>query len=560
VEPNWRYGLRPLKETIVGDIKPTLTLLLGAMALVLLIATVNVSGVLLARGTVRMREMAVRASLGAGRARLARQVITESALLGAIGGVLGFLLAALLVSGAARIAEGLIPRMNEVTTDGMAAAFALTCGMLAGVLAGVLPALRLPWDHLLTSLRDAGRTASAGPGYGRVRQALVVAEIALTVMIVTGAMLLAKSLFRLQAVDPGFHAEGVLTFRLSLPVNPYGTDERQAAFFAALEERLRAVPGVSSAAFAMALPPDLLPLSNNYTIEGSSVGSQGASGVAEWTLVSPDYFHSMGIRLFGGRTFSAADGPQSPAVAIVNETFVRRHYPDGQAIGKRLKGGDWDRSAPWVTIVGVAADVPYGKGLDGGADATVYRAYSQNLWWLSPFVIVKGAGDPARLVRPVREAVASVDPNLPLRDVATMRERLRTSILEPRARSLLFALLGGLAIALAVTGIYGVMSYHVSQRRREIAIRRVLGAPASQVVRESVASGLRLAAAGVILGVLGAMMMGRSLAAVLYSVNPRDPFVLISVAALLSGCALLACAVPTIRTVALDPALVLRDE
>ena len=560
VDPQWRYGLQPLKDTIVGDIKPTLTLLLGAMGLVLLIAIVNVSGLLLARGTVRMREMAVRASLGAGRSRLARQVIVESALLGGLGGLLGFGLAGLFLSEAARRAERIVPRMHEVAIDGTAAAFALTCGMLAGVLAGVLPALRLPWRHLLTSLRDAGRTASAGPGYGRARQALVVAEVALTVMIVTGAMLLAKSLFRLQAVNPGFHAEGVLTFRLSLPAIPYETDERRAAFFASLEERLRALPGVSSTAYAMALPPDLLPMSNNYTVEGSSTGSQGASGVAEWTVVSPRYFDAMGIRLLAGRAFAAADGSGSPPVAIVNETYVRRHYPDGQALGKRLKGGDWDASRPWVTIVGLVADVPYGKGLGGGADATVYRPYAQNLWWRSPFVVVKAAGDPGRLVAPIREAVASIDPNLPLRDVATMQERLRTSLLEPRARSLLLALLGGLATALAVTGIYGVMSYHVSQRRREIAIRRVLGAPASQVVRGSVASGLRLTAAGIGLGVAGALLTGRTLAAVLYSVNPRDPLVLLSVVGVLSGCALLACAVPTMRAVRLDPASVLRDE
>lgn len=560
VEPNWRYGLRPLKDAVVGDIKETLLLLLGAMGLLLLIAVVNVSNLLLARGTVRVREMAVRASLGAGRGRLARQLVVESALLGVIGGALGLVLASLLVRAAGSVAATMVPRIEEVGMDGLAVAFALTCGIGAGVLAGVLPALRLPWRHLLTSLREAGRSASAGPGHGRTRQGLVVAEIALTVMIVTGAMLLAKSLLRLEDVDPGFRPDGVLTFRLSLPNEPYANDDRQSAFLTSLDERLRSIGGVSSVAFAMALPPNLLVLSNNYTLEGVSAGSQGSNGVAEWTVVSADYFSAMGIRFINGRPFSVDDRAESPRVAVVNEAFVKRHHPDGRALGKRLKGGEWNPSAPWTTIVGVVADVPYGKGVWGGADATVYVSYPQNLWWLSPYVIVKASGDPSRLVAPTRQAIADIDPNLPLRDVATMNERLRRSMVEPRVRSLLFALLGGLALTLAVTGIFGVMSYHVNQRRRETAIRRALGARAREVVGATVASGLRLACAGIVLGTAGAIALSRSFSTMLFQVSPRDPGVLFAVAALLASCALVACAIPAFRTAGVDPASVLREE
>lgn len=234
--------------------------------------------------------------------------------------------------------------------------------------------------------------------------------------------------------------------------------------------------------------------------------------------------------------------------------------PDGQAIGRRLKGGDWDSAAAWTTIVGVVVDVPYGKGIWGGADATVYLPYPQNLWLQSPYVIVKAAGDLSRLVPAVRRALTSIDPNQPLRDVATMDERLRLSMLEPRVRSLLFAWLAGLAVSLAVTRIYGVMSYDVNQRRRETAIRRALGARARDVVGATLTSGLRLALAGIVIGTAGAILLTRGLSTLSFHVSLRDPGVLAAVAALLATCALIACAVPALRTARVDPASILREE
>ena len=305
-----------------------------------------------------------------------------------------------------------------------------------------------------------------------------------------------------------------MTFRLSLPDEPYSNEDRVALFAANLEDRLRGEPGMSSVAFALSLPPNLLVMSNNYTVEAESLDSAGVKGVAEWNVVSTDYFSAMGIGVPRGRPFTLDDRARSPRVAIVNDAFVRKHYPDGQALGRRLKSGDWDATAPWTTIVGIAADVPYGKGLWGGADPTVYLPYAQNLWMQSPYVIVKSDGDPSRLVPALRQAVKSIDPNLPLRDPATMNERLRTSMIEPRLRSLLFALIAGLALALAVTGIYGVMAYHVNQRRRETAIRRALGARASGVVGSMVAAGLRLVGTGIVLGTIGA---------VADVAQPRDP-------------------------------------
>jgi predicted permease len=561
VEPNWQYRLRSLQETMVADVRQSLLLLLGAMALVLAIAVVNVANLFLARGTARAREIAVRASLGAGRGRLARHLLAEAALLGAVGGTAGMGLAYLLLGLVSQEVARVLPRANEIRPDTGMAIFALVCGIGAGLLAAVVPAARVPWGRLATFLREGDRSASAGgPVHGRARQALVVAEIALTVAVLTGAVLLAKSMMRLQDVNPGFRPEGLASFRLTLPENPYDTDERRAAFLTGLDERLRADTGANAVAYAFSLPPNLLVMSNNYTVEGASVGSAGTSGVAEWNLVSDQYFSTMGIRLVDGRMFGSQDRPSSADVAIVNETFVRRHFPDGRGVGRRLKGGNWNPSEPWTTIVGVVADVPYGKGLWGGADLTVYRPLDQNRWVQSAYVIVKAPGDASRIVPVVEQSVRKADPHLPVRDFAMMTDRIRTSMLEPRLRSILFLMIAGLALALSITGIYGVMAYHVAQRRRETAIRRALGARVADIVGSTLAAGLRLTIGGLVVGTAGALLLTRSLSSMLFNVSPRDPAALATVAALLAAASVLACSVPAFRSSSVDPASVLRDE
>lgn len=560
VEPNWEYRLRSMKETIVGDVRPTLLLVLAAMALVLLIAIVNVTNLFLARGTVRARELAVRASLGASRGRLARHLLAESALLGTIGGLLGIWLATGIHGIGIDAARRILPRIDEVQLDVTVVAFAVACGIASGIIAGTLPAVRLPWHRLATFLRDGGRTAGDGIGRGRTRQALVVAEIALTVTVLTGAVLLAKSFVRLQATDPGFEPAGLASFRLSLPDEPYGNEERLGAFLTELEAKLAGIPGVRSVSYSLALPPDHLVMSNNYTLEGSTAGAAGVAGVAEWNAVSLDYFSTLGIRMLAGRSFTMDDRTSGPDVAIVNETFVRRHYPDGNVLGRRFKSGNWNPAGPWTTIVGVAADVPYGRGVWGGADVTIYRPYSQSLWSQSAYIVLKTDGDPAQLTRPAEQVVKALDPRLPLRDVATMRDRLHMSVTEPRLRTLLFALIAGLALALAIVGIYGVMAYHVNQRRRETAIRRALGARAADVIGATLTKGLTLALTGVAVGTAGALMLTRWLSAMLFHVSPNDPAAIATVAGLLTVAAALACWVPAMRNARIEPASVLRDE
>jgi putative ABC transport system permease protein len=522
VDPQWRYGLRSVQDTIVGDTRRTLGVALGAVGLVLLIAILNVANLLLARGTTRSREFAVRASLGAGRWRLARQVLAESAVLGLLGGALGLGLAMLAIGLVRETALAIVPRMHEVRASLPIALFALGTGIGAALLAALVPVFRLPWRGLADSLRDGGRSVGEGRHHGTARRVLVAAEIAVTLTVLSGAALLAKTLLRLEHTDPGFEPAGVVTFRLSLPDNPYNP-ERTGVFLEDLESRLRAIPQVSSVAFAGSLPPNNLYYTNNYTLEGQTSNAPGTTGVAEYVEASPTYFDAMGIRLLQGRRFDVSDRQDAPRVAIVNSTFARRHFPGESAIGKRLKGGEWNATAPWTTIVGVAADVPYENGVWGGVGPTVYQPIAQNLWQSSPYIVVKATGDPQALVPFLRAAVRAIDPALPLRDVATMDGRLRTSTLAPRFRSWLALALAGVALALAITGIYGVMTYHVTERRRETAIRRALGAPGGRIVGEVMRSGLLLAAIGIAIGLAGALGASRSLSSLLYQVKADDP-------------------------------------
>jgi putative ABC transport system permease protein len=565
-KPDWRYRLLPMKEVLVGDVRQTLLLLFGAVGLVLVIAIVNVANLLLARGTARSRELAVRASLGAGRGRLARQLLTESALLGLLGGATGLAISFLLLDVVRTMAATLVPRLEEVRLDPVVIGFALLIGIAAGLLAGVLPVVRIG-RQLGDVLRDGGRGAGEGVRAAGARRLLVAIEIALALTVLAGAALLVKTLVRVQSVDPGFRAEGVLSFRLSLPADPYRDTARLDAWLTALETRLRGLPVVSSVAYVTSLPPDLVQWSNNYTLEGTQPDGKGGPGaVAPWLLATPDYFATMSIPVRRGRGFAAADRAGAPEVAVVSEAFVRQHFPDGRAVGRRFKSGDADSRNPWITIVGVAGDVPYERGVWGGHHPTIYLAHAQNLGVRAPFVVIKtkteGASShsPHGLVPAVRQAVLSLDASVPLRDVASMTERMHKSTAVPRFRSVLFSLLAGVALLVAVTGIYGVLSFHVNQRRRETAIRRALGAPGTLIVRDIIAAGLRLTAIGIAIGLAGGLALARGLSGLLYDVRPNDPAVFASAAGVLMAAALAACAVPAIRALRIDPVSILRDE
>jgi putative ABC transport system permease protein len=558
VHETWRYRLKSEREVLVGDVRETLFMLLSGVGLVLLVAIFNVANLLLARGTVRTRELAVRASLGARRGRLARQLLTESALLGMLGGALGLAIAEIALSLFGNAANAVIPRMNEVRLDPAMVAFAVSLGLGAGLLAGVLPVVRLPWTGLGAWLREGGR-GETGPT-ARLRGALVVVEIALTLMVLTGSALLVKSLVRAQRQDPGFRAEGLLTFLINLPDEPYGKPQRAFEFLNALQTRIAALPGVAGVSGSSSLPPNLLTFSNNYIPEGTLPDTAGKGDVADWNIVTTSYFDTLKIGIVQGRGFDDHDVSSSPTVAVVNEAFVRRHYPDGRVLGKRFKTGDWDTAQPWTTIVGVVRDVPYESGLWGGTQPMIYSAYLQSASYQSPYIAVRSAGDPARVVPAIRRMLREMDPRLPLQDVATMDELLYRSTMVPRLRGSLFAVLGMFALALAATGIYGVMAYHVSRGRRDTAIRRALGAGRGQVLGATLVMGLRIVAVGVLIGCVAALATARSLASMLYQVDPRDPAVIASATAVVIVTAFAACLVPAIRAAQVDPATLLRDE
>jgi predicted permease len=560
IKDRWRYGVRPLKDVLVANAPQTLWTLFAAVVLVLLIGIANVANLLLARGTGRMREMSVRAAIGAARGRLVRQLLAETALLGAIGGVAGVAVAAGVVHVVRLEAAPLLPRIDEISVDLPVVAFALALGLATGLAAGVLPALRVPWSRLADALRAGGRSVGEDHRHGSARRVLVIGEIALAVTVVASAGLLVKTLLRVEGTDPGFRPEGVLSFQVLLPDQPYAAAARTGAFVRSFEERLRAIPGVRRVSSAMSIPPNTLQMSNNYTVEGREPNGAGAGGVAEWNVVTQDYFATLGIRVVRGRTFDARDREDAPLVAVVSESFARRNFPGLDPIGRRLKGGDWDPKEPWVTIVGLVADVPYEAGAWGGAHQMVYTPYPQNWWLLSAYVVVNADSAMDAVLPPVRRALASLDPRIPLRDVMSMTERVHRSAAIPRVRGWLFTALAALGLMLAITGIYGVMSYDVDRRRRETAIRRALGARGDQVVGATLYAGARLALVGVAVGTAATLAVTRSLSSLLFRVEPRDPAVILGTGALLMFAAFAACAWPAIRAARQDPALLLREE
>jgi predicted permease len=530
------------------------------VVLVLLIAIANVANLLLARGTGRMREMSVRAAIGAARGRLVRQLLAETAALGIIGGAAGVAVASVVVHVVRLEAAPLLPRIDEVRGDVPGGMVALGLGVATGLAAGVLPAIRVPWAHLADALRAGGRSVGEDRRQGTARRVLVVAEVALAVTVVVSAGLLVKTLLRVEHTDPGFRPEGVLSFQLLLPDQPYAAPERAGSFLTSFEERLRAIPGVRRVGLAMSIPPNTLQMSNNYTLEGRVPEHADAGGVAEWYVVSQDYFATLGIHVLRGRTFDARDRDDAPLVAIVSESFARRNFAGLDPIGRRLKGGDWDPKGPWITVVGVVADVPYESGAWGGAHPIVYTAYPQNWWVQSAYVVIDTDGPIDDVLPPVRRALTMLDSRIPLRDVMSMPERVHRSAAIPRVRGWLFTALAALGLMLAVTGIYGVMSYDVDRRRRETAIRRALGARSDQVVSSTILAGARLALAGVAAGTASALVLTKSLSSLLFEVDPRDPVVIAGTAALLMTAAFVACAWPAVRAARQDPAMLLRDE
>jgi putative ABC transport system permease protein len=551
----------PLREAMVGDIRSSVLVLLGAVGFVLLIACANVANLLLARAAARETEMAVRAALGARRGRLVRQLLTECVILSLAGGALGLLLGVWGVAFLVSLEPHGIPRLDAVTVDATVVLFTFGIAILTGLAFGVVPALHATRGALSGSLKEGGRGAVTSRGGARIRGILVVAEMALAVMLLAGAGLLMRSFVRLQSVDPGFNPLQALSFDLSLPDAQYEAEPKQVAFFDQLLPRLRALPGVRAADAVM-----LLPLTgNNFNISFEVAGRPPISPALQPTMevrvATPGYLSEMGIPLKRGRGFTDDDKAGTPRVVILTETSAQKFFPNEDPIGKTIKLG-WGRGPgkpkAGGEVVGIVGDVK-GSSLSEPNEPQIYLPYRQ--WPVdSMSVVMKTTTPPESLVAAVRQEVHAIDPNLPVSGIGTLEKIISESISQPRFYMMLLAIFASVALLLAAIGIFGVLSYAVSQRTREIGIRMALGAPGRTVVGLIVRQAMVLVASGVAAGTIAALLVSKTITKMLFSVAPTDPVTFGSVAAVLVAVALFASYLPARRATRVDPIVALRAE
>jgi len=555
----WGVELIGLRERIVGEIRPALLVFMGAVGLVLLIVCANVANLMLARVAAREREVTIRAALGASRRRLVRQLLTESVLLGLVGGVLGLGLAVWGVSALRSLDPGTLPRLNEVRLDGRALAFALVLSVSTGLLFGVVPALRVLGFDLRGGLAEGGRALSGARAATRARTALVLAEVALASVLLVGAALLLRSFVGLQRVDPGFTTHGILTARVTLPRVRYEDPARQVAFADALLQRAQALPGVSSAALGAAAPVDEgLPY---WAISLAGVDQPPPEVVQDAVVYrsSPEYFHTFGLPLIGGRLFEASDRSESAPVAIVSQSLARRYWPGRNPLGSRITFGDPnDSTTTWMTVVGIVGDVRQ-EGAVSPAYPQIYVPFAQ-VSGRSMVVALRTAGDPLALAPALKQALAGIDPNLALSRVTTMDQRLAGTLARPRVNALLLAAFAVTALILAALGIYGVIAYSVVQRTRELGIRVALGARAEDVLGMVMRQGLTPVLIGLAIGLGAAALGSRVLRSLLYGVAATDLATYAAVAAFLAAVAVAASYVPARRAARSDPMTALRTE
>jgi predicted permease len=557
-----RVAVNSLLEETVQDVRRALMVLLATSGFVLLIACANIANLLLSRAATRQKEMAIRSALGAGRWRLLRQLLVESVLLALCGGGLGLWLASRGVEWILAInpsGPNVIPRAQEIGLDWQVVIFTTTISMLTGLLFGLAPAVQASKLALSETLKDSNRGATGGPSQHRLRGALVSVEVALSLMLLIGAGLMLKSFYQLQHVHPGFQSEHLLTLRLALPPAKYPTNQQIANFYQQLLERLNALPGVQSAGAATWMPLVGGGSNSPLLVEGQAEPKPGEAPTADISLITPDYFRLMGIELQRGRAFTAQDQQDAPPVVIVDEATAQRHWPNADALGKRIRLGSNNPNVPWLTVVGVARRVKlYGLARDSNP-AQVYRPFLASPW-AAATIGVRATVDPASLTAAVRQEVLSLDRDLPIFNVRTMEQVLANSVASFRQNTLLLGLFATVAFVLAAVGIYGVLAYDVAQRTHEIGVRLALGAQARDVLMLVVGRGMTFALIGAGLGLAGAFALTRLLKTLLFGVSATDPWTFTSIAALLLAVALLACWLPARRATKVDPLIALRHE
>jgi predicted permease len=556
--------VEPLHARVVGqDLTRALLVLLGAVAFVLLIACANVANLLLSRGSARHREIAVRTALGASRMRLLRQLLTESVLLAAAGGIAGVLLGSWGLRALLAAVPDNLARVDAVRIDAATLAFASTITLLTGILFGLAPALHVAKVDLNETLKEGGRSASKGARAHRVRSALIVAQVALSLVLLIGAGLMLRSFAELQAANPGVNPHGVVAAGVALSGPRYVAQDAQRQFVRRVMERLESMPGVEGAGAIVPLPLSGNGWQTTFVVEGRPEPEPGQYPGMDIARITPNYFHSMGVRLLQGRAFTWHDDENASPVAIVDETFARTWFANADPIGKRIKidAGHPPPGEPppaWRVVVGVVNHVK-NYGVDEESRVEVYVPFLQRTV-TSLNLVVKGSGDAATLGQAMRQAVRETDPTLPVFAVRTMDEYLARTLTSKRLVMLVLGLFASVALTLAAVGIYGVMSYAVAQRIPEIGIRMALGAHPRDVLRLVVGEGMLLTVGGLALGLAGAYWLTRMLSTLLFGVNARDAATFGGVAMLLATVALLATWIPARRAARVDPLLALRHE
>jgi putative ABC transport system permease protein len=554
-DTQWSTTVEPLRESMVRDVKTSLLVLLGAVGLLLAVACANVANLLLARYTARRRELAVRMSLGAVRGRVIRQLLIESVLLGLAGGLAGVVVAKWAVMGLVALAPEDLRKTTQVILDLRIVGFALGLSVLTGVLFGIAPAFASSRGGLSSGLRDTGRSNIGGSG--QLRAVLVGAEVALSVMLLVGGLLLFRSFAGLQAVNPGIDASNVLTFRVSIAQAKYPEKASRTRFFARAIETIEHLPGVASASAVSYLPFNGIAAGTWVGIAGRPPARPGEELSGTIRTVMPGYFRTMGIPLKSGRDFTAADNdPASPYRFIVNETFGRKYFPGEQPLGKQINAA-MDSQNPFGEIIGIVGDVKEGS-LDQEPSPTVYYPHA-HLVYTGMVIVARTEGSPLAVAEPARRAIQSLDATQPVADVKTMESIVAETFSRQRFSAMLLSGFSLASLLLAAIGIYGVLAYSVTERTREIGVRVALGAQPGQIVGMVVGSGARLVAAGTAVGIGGALALSGLLKGMLFGIGPRDVTTYVAVPAMLAIVALIAAYIPARRAARLEPMEALRE-
>ena len=554
------FGIVPLLEQVVGDVRRSLCILLAAVGFVLMIVCANVANLLLSRAVARQKEMAVRTALGASTWRIILQLLTESVLLAVCGGVLGILFALASLEWIRVLGPKSVPRIDAIGIDARALFFTFGISLVSGIVFGLAPALRVARLDLHTVLKDASRGSSGGSAvWGRgnsLRRLLVIGELALSIVLLIGAGLLIRSFSRLQGVSPGFNPKKVLTLELTLSAGKYGDRQAVLGTYRQLWERLKNLPGVSAVGAVTSIPMSEMFAWGPITVEGR-VPAPGENFInVDQRIVGGDYFQAMQIPLRGGRFFNEQDVEKAPLVVIVDEHMAEEIWPGQDPLGKRIRFADGKPDDPWVTVVGVVGRVKQ-YTLDEDSRIALYLAQAQNPS-RAMTVVVRSATEPSSIAGGVKQEIRALDPSLPLYNVKTMEQRMDESLARRRFSTLMLSIFSVLALVLATIGIYGVMAYLVNQGTREIGIRIALGATQRNILILVVQSGVALALAGVFVGLVGALALTRLMRNLLFGIEPSDPVTYLAIAGLLMVVTVFACYIPARRAACIDPMISLR--